>query len=223
MQKQSGPGAGVVAVLVALLGVAGASGWYAADLRTKQTALAEQLAAAERQLAPVTAAARKAFPTDDQTTALRRFTERLDACVATVSVSAKRTIAPEKRQAMIDVLRGETAPERTVWFEVNPNTPGSTAFLEVVGGAFREAGWAVKTKTTPGIALKPGLFFMVAEEFPPPWVETVQKAFDAAGLEVKAARGYRAFYQQQKAEKPGWSGVEMAPDQQFAVIIGPDA
>ena len=220
--RASGPGAGLIVLLVALLGVAGASAWYAANLRTEHDVLATRLATAERQLMPLVAAARKAFPTEEANVAVQKFGERLDGCVGMASLSAKRSLSADKRQAMVDVLRGETSSDRMVWFEVNLNNPASAAFHDVLSGAFKDAGWQVRTRTTPGIALKPGLFLMVAEETPPAWVDSVQKALDAGGLDVKAARGYRAFYEQQKAERPGWSGVEMAPDQAFAIIIGPD-
>jgi hypothetical protein len=155
-----------------------------------------------------------------------KFSERLDSCATTapapVTLSAKRTIAPELRQAMIDVLRGEAENRRTVWLEVNLSNPATAAFHGALSGIFKEAGWQVETRTIPGIALKPGVFLTIAEEEPPAWVGTVQQALDASGLEVKSARGYRAFYEAQKTSNPAWSGVRMSPEQQFALIIGPD-
>jgi Tfp pilus assembly protein PilE len=212
----------LVAVLVALLAVAGWSSWYASAQRERAAAAEQQLTTLRAQLEPYAAAAKKAFPGDDANTALGKFSQRLDACVQSAALSPARKLAPEQRQAMLDVLRAETNPNRTAWFEVNLNNRSTAAFFEVLSGVFHEAGWQVKTRTTPGITLKPGLFFMAAEENPPAYVDSAQKALEAAGLQLKAARGYRAFYQQQKAEKPGWSGVEMAPDQDFAVIIGPE-
>ena len=43
---------------------------------------------------------------------------------------------------------------------------------------------------------------------------------DTTGVEVKAARGYRAYYDEQKREKPTWQGPKLDPDQTYVVLIG---
>jgi hypothetical protein len=69
--------------------------------------------------------------------------------------------------------------------------------------------------------LRPGIFFLMADEEPPSYVLTALGAFEAADITVSAGRGYRAFNEQKKQENPNWRGFEMAPDQTFIVAVGP--
>ena len=65
------------------------------------------------------------------------------------------------------------------------------------------------------------MFFFAAEEKNAEFVETAQRALDAAGIKATAAIGYRAFYKEKKKENPSWSGIDMKADQAFAIVIGP--
>lgn len=134
-----------------------------------------------------------------------------------------RTLTDEQRQVMLDVLRAEPASERMVWFQVDANDSEASAYQQALEAVFREAGWKIERKGAAGMTFKPGIFFLVGDEEWPPYASTAHDAFQRAGIEVNAARGYRAYYQQQKAEKPGWRGPELDAGQAYVVLIGRNA
>jgi hypothetical protein len=86
---------------------------------------------------------------------------------------------------------------------------------------FRDAGWDVATTDSGGLSFKPGVAILVAEEEWPPYASTAYEALQKAGIDVKAARGYRSYYDEQKREKPGWQGPKLSADQTYVVIVGP--
>jgi hypothetical protein len=134
--------------------------------------------------------------------------------------AAARTLTPEQRQAMLDVLRSESGDTRKVWFQVEFNRAEPVAFQKALEQVFREAGWEVQTGGVVGMTLKPGVYLLVADEDWPPYASTAYEALQRAGIDVKAASGYRAYYDQQKAEKPGWTGPKLGPDQTYIVLVG---
>ena len=52
-------------------------------------------------------------------------------------------------------------------------------------------------------------------------IRDLQTGLRNAGYEVFAGTGYRGFYEKRKSEDPDFSGVELAPDQEFAIVVGP--
>jgi hypothetical protein len=121
---------------------------------------------------------------------------------------------------MLGVLRDETGPVRKVWFQVEQNKPEALAYQQALEGVFKEAGWEVQTSGSGGMIFKPGIYLLVAEEEWPPYASTAYDAFQRAGIDVKAARGYRAYSEQQRKEKPGWQGPELTADQTYVVLVG---
>jgi hypothetical protein len=136
--------------------------------------------------------------------------------------SAPRTLTAEQRQAMIDVLKGEPGPVRKVWFQVEASRAEPAAYAKTLEQAFRDAGWEVDVSDSGGLSFKPGVAVLVAEEEWPPYASTAYDALQKAGIDVKAARGYRAYYEEQKREKPDWRGAKITPDQTYVVIVGPN-
>jgi hypothetical protein len=190
--------AGMRALLIALglLVVAGGA-WYVATLRAELTALR---AATSPQKADAPA------PRPAQT--------------GTGMSSLPRSLTSEQRQAMLDVLRGETGSVRKVWFQVELDKTEPAAFQKELAAVFREAGWEVETIGSQGMTFKPGIYVLAADEEWAPYAETALEAFDKAGLEVKAARGYRAYYQEQRASKPDWRGPQLRAEQTYVVLVG---
>ena len=136
--------------------------------------------------------------------------------------SAPRTLTDEQRQAMLSTLRGEEGPVKKVWFVVDQGRAEPAAFTKSLGEVFREAGWDVDTKPAGGLNFKPGVSLLVGEEDWPSYASTAFDALQKGGVDVKAARGYRAYYEEQKREKPGWQGPQLAADQTYVVIVGPN-
>jgi hypothetical protein len=133
-----------------------------------------------------------------------------------------RALTDEQRQTMLGVLQAESNPNKTVWFQVDERNAEATAFQKQLAGLFREAGWKVEERGSGGLVFKPGLYLLVGEEEWPTYASSAYDAFDKAGIEVKAARGYRAYYEEQKREKPGWQGPALDPGQEYVVLIGPN-
>jgi uncharacterized membrane protein len=133
-----------------------------------------------------------------------------------------RTLTPEQRQAMTDVLRGETGSVRKVWFQVEQTKAEPAAFAKLLEQTFRDAGWEVEESGSGGLSFKPGVSVLVADDEWPSYASTAYDALQKAGIDVKAARGYRAYYEEQKREKPGWQGAKITPEQTYVVIVGPN-
>jgi hypothetical protein len=138
---------------------------------------------------------------------------------AAVSI-APRTLGETEREAMLSALREETGSDKKVWFAVSPGDRETAALKTELEGIFKEAGWETKTQTVTGMNLKPGLFFMAADEEPPAYVGTAQRALEASGMPMTVGSGYRAYYDEKKKEDPNWAGIPLAPDQSYVVVIG---
>ena len=145
---------------------------------------------------------------------------RPGAAARSAPAGPDRTLAAGQRQAMLDTLREEASPEKKLWLRVDPNDPEAAAFAKSLVDVFKEAGWEVTQAGSDGLVFKPGIYLLVAEEEWPSYAETANKALDAAGIEVIAARGYRAYYEQQTKVKPEWRGTKFTDDQTYVVLVG---
>jgi hypothetical protein len=154
---------------------------------------------------------------------LRQGTSRRPAETARQPVSsAPRTFTDAQYQSMLSTLRGEEGPVRKVWFVVDQTKTEPAALVKSLEGVFREAGWEVETKGAGGLTFKPGVSLLVGDEEWPSYASTAYDALQKAGIDVKAARGYRPYYEEQKRERPGWQGPQLAADQTYVVIVGPN-
>ncbi len=133
---------------------------------------------------------------------------------------ARRELAEWQREAMLSRLRQETGT-KDVWFIRASGDPEAAAYQRALQSVFEEAGWHVRSSRSAGFPLRAGIFFLMADESPPTYVETVLAAFDDAGISVTSGRGYRAFYEEKKRENPNWRGFDLAPDQDYVIAIGP--
>jgi hypothetical protein len=155
--------------------------------------------------------------------------ERVEQKVATLAavppppppVPTTRTLSAEDRAAMVAKLKEETGEQKDVWLEWAPNDREAAAYAKALQGAFEEAGWTVKKSAPSPFSLKPGVFFLMADPSPPPYVSTALGAFQAAYITLSSGRDYRAFNERKKKEDPSWRGFEMAPDQAYVVGVGP--
>ena len=142
------------------------------------------------------------------------------ATAAGASVTGGRTLSDSGRVAMKEQLAGESAVKKA-WILSQPGNPEVAALVASLTGVFQEAGWEVKAETVSGISLKAGLMTLIGEEQYPPYIDVVMKSFEASGLEVKSASGYRGYYESKKQENPGWPGVALRADQDFVIVVGP--
>ena len=70
--------------------------------------------------------------------------------------------------------------------------------------------------------LKPGIFVFMADPDPPRYAIEARAALEAAGLSVSGGSGGTGTTTSRcKRTNPGWNGIEMAPEQTFVVVIGP--
>lgn len=176
------------------------------------------------EIGAIRAAAQRAFPGDAEEVALKKLGARLDELYpaqAAAAPAGPRGITAAQRSALVSTLKAESGPVKKAWFSVQSTNAEAVTFQKWLAAAFTEAGWQVESSPWPGGGLKPGVFFFAAEEKNDDYVETAQRALDAAGIKATAAIGYRAFYKEKKKETPSWSGIDMKPDQTFAIVIGP--
>jgi hypothetical protein len=185
-------------LFLVVLGAVGAGAWYVSNLAAENAAM-------KAQLARPGAAAPAARPAQS---------------AASAPTGAPRTVNADQKKAILDTLATEAGAEKKIWFRVDPNDPEAAGFEKALEDAFKEAGWEASRLGNDGLMFKPGIYLLVGEEDWPTYAETANKALEAAGFTVTAARGYRAYYEQQSKEKPGWRGAKFLPDQTYVVLIG---
>src|SRR5262249_37476606 len=141
-------------------------------------------------------------------------TKRAPSGAAPGAPAPPRTLTDDQKQAMLGVLKPEdgttTTATRRVWFQVEQGRAEPVAVQKALEQVFREAGWQVDTKGASGMTFKPGVYMLVGDEDWPQDASTAFQAFQIAGIDVKAGSGYRDYYEQQKKEKPGWTGPKLA-------------
>ena len=133
-----------------------------------------------------------------------------------------RTLTAEQRAAMLDVLKGESGPVKKVWLMVEQSKPEHLAYETQIEQVFRDAGWDVIAMDAGSMVFKPGIFLLVGDDEWPSYAQTAYTAFQRAGIEVKAARGYRSYSEQKRKDEPSWRGPKLAADQTYVVAIGPN-
>src|SRR5262245_44108583 len=199
--ETEGPRLGRLMLGALLFFVLAGGAWYIAYLRAQNESLQMQRsesaqAAAESAPTPSRAAAR-ALPVDVRKTS---------------------TLSPAERATLLQKLQADTSLDRQVWFATVSTNPHSAKLQQTLQGIFEEAGWRVRGNVSVPFTMKPGIFFFMADETPPPYVLTALDAIDSAGMLVIAGRGYRSFYDKKKAENPNWQGFALAPDQPYIVV-----
>jgi hypothetical protein len=126
-----------------------------------------------------------------------------------------------ERAAMLAILKEESAPDRAAWLSYSAGNAESLALADALAAIFREGGWKAQVSSLSGMVLKPGVSILVAEEEPPSWVDSAQRAMQASGIDVKSATGYRSYYEDKKKENPAWPGVPLVKDAAFVIVVGP--
>jgi len=132
-----------------------------------------------------------------------------------------RSLSDTERAAMLRALSGESGPVRKVWFAVAAGDTESAALKDAFEGVFKQAGWESATQTVSGMVLKPGLSILIAAEDPPSYVAVAQQALESTGFTFKTGFAYRAYFDERKQADPKWPGIQLAPDQDFVVVVGP--
>jgi len=209
--KASAIGFGLFGVSAAVLGI-----WYIVELHEHIAFLEFQLATASRPAAVAPAPPPAATGAAPQVAAPRAAPGAGETAVET------RTLSSGERVGMVAALSagGENAGS-PVWFSTVPNNPEAAAFQQTLQSVFEEAGWQVKGNTVVAFQMKPGIYVFAADTEPPAYVSAITEAFEAAGIPLASTGfGYRAYYQERKADNPNWTGFEMAEDQTFVLAIG---
>lgn len=141
------------------------------------------------------------------------------AASSATTASSPSVLAPAARAALLTQLR--TQPAGTpLWLAVQESDAGARELGGAVRAAFEEAGWAVRSQRGVPFAMKPGVYLFAADAEPPPYVETVRSALDAAGLSPVFGSDYRAYYDDRARTNPNFSGFRLDPDQTYLIVIG---
>jgi hypothetical protein len=191
--------------IIALLAIATtALGMYAERLRWRNAFISAGLASIKRQqatAASVATAAATATPPPPTNTA--------------------RALSADQRAAMLEKLRAETGAQKDVWFASAANDSEAAAYQRMLQSVFEEAGWRVVRSGPAAFPLRPGVFFLMADSAPPPYVSSALSAFQAGQITVSSGRDYRAFNERKKRDDPNWRGFEMGADEHYIVAVGP--
>ncbi len=183
--------------------VLAAGGWYVSGLRGE----IRRLKAENAPAAPKPAPAAEGAPAPDT--------------AAQAADAGRWQLTDAERSAMLFHLGAEgTSVANPIWFVTDSRNPDAVAMQRSLRRVFEEAGWQVRGNAPVTFQLKPGIFFLMADEEAPEFVQTALGAFEAAGITVSAGSGYRAFYKEKKAADPKWQGFDMAADQPYVVVVG---
>ena len=143
------------------------------------------------------------------------------APAATGPVVGGRSLDEDHAKAMKQVLESSADSPKKAWVQVQTADREAGAYAAQLANIFKDAGWEVTITTISRMNIKAGLFFFSADEEPPHVVDTALEALRAAGIEPTAATGYRAYADEKKKENPKWVGIELEPNQPFALVVGP--
>ncbi len=205
VSKSSQIALGAVAAAVLLVGV-----WYTATLRAQNAILHEQIAryesaaVAEEGGTAVAAVEPKPAPRDS----------------ARRDLKPQRMLSDDQRNAMRSTL--STKPGKKVWFVRQPNDPEADSFQRELEAVFLESGWEIAGSSDSSYRIKAGLYMYMADDEPADHVATALNGLRSAGLEPFAGTGYRAYYEAKKRDDPSFKGQEMAPEQDFVIVVGPN-
>ena len=139
---------------------------------------------------------------------------------APAAAISPRSLTYEALNDLIAAL--SVASGQRVWFVTQANDPEADSFQREIGEAFLRSGWKIAESSEYASLLRPGLRVFVADDVLPEHVAIAVSGLRSIGLEVFAGNGYRAYYEKQKEQNPNFSGVELAPDQDFVILVGPN-
>ncbi|MDH3629025.1 MAG: hypothetical protein OEV00_09110 [Acidobacteriota bacterium] len=187
---------GVLGALVLLAGV-----WHTANLRAENRLLRDRIARYESPAAAASpsSAARSAKPG---------------------AKNNPRALHDEAREILYAALSAATGKQ--VWFVTQVNDPEADLFQRELENTFLESGWEIAGSTESKNSLRAGIRVFVATDELAEHISIVVAGLRAAGFEVFAGTGYRAFYERQIAKDPNFSGVELMPEQDFVIVVGPN-
>jgi hypothetical protein len=131
-----------------------------------------------------------------------------------------RMLTDETRNDLIAAL--SEAPGKQVWFVTQANDPEADSFQLKIEDAFLQSGWKIAASPEHTRPLRAGLRVYVADAEIPDHVSLAVNGLRDIGFDVFVGTGYRAFYDRQKEKNPDFSGIELAPDQDFVVVVGPN-
>jgi hypothetical protein len=137
---------------------------------------------------------------------------------ASAASTEPRMLTNETRDNLIAVL--STVSGKQVWFVTQANDPEADSFQFELEDAFLQSGWQIAASSESARPLRAGLRVFAAADELPDHVSVAVNGLRGIGLEVFAGTGYRAFYDKQKEKNPDFSGVELAPDQDFVIVVG---
>jgi len=143
------------------------------------------------------------------------------SAAAQATARPPRSLSETERASMLRVLAGDAGPVRKVWFAVAAGDRESTALKDAFEGVFKQAGWDTVTQTITGMVLKPGLSILVASEDPPSYVVVAQQALESTSFTFKVGSGYRGYFEERRRADPTWTGIPLAADQEYVVVVGP--
>lgn len=198
-QPQGGPRLVLGALVIALV----AAGAYILHLQSRVAALEGRLANSGIPAAAAPAATVAPAP----------------AAEPAPTIVAANLFTAEQEAAVLQPLAAQTDPGRKAWIVFHQANPQSAGIALALQQTFEKAGWPTQMDRYPH-PLKSGVFLLAGDEVPPPFVDTVNEALTAGGLELQYLTGYRAFVAERKSANPKWVGPELTADQAFSIVVG---
>jgi tetratricopeptide (TPR) repeat protein len=153
-------------------------------------------------------------PNDAEALALR---DRLRSVLGEVKPAATGALAAPIRKALVGRLRQRSGA--ATWIRYDDRDPAASSLAKDLQAAFEEAGWTVRSVAPLTFGMKPGIYLLIAEN-PSETTRLVSDALEGAGLAPTVGASYRSFAEERRRANPNWRGVELSPDQEFAIVIG---
>ena len=134
---------------------------------------------------------------------------------------ASWSLTEDQREAIVSQLTAVSAGS-PVWFSTFVQDAEAVTLQRELEDVFLQAGWKIRGNEPAPFRVKPGLFIFFADREPPVYALAARDALHAAGFPVTGGSGYRAYYREMKRKNAGWKGFDLAPNQTFVLVIGPE-
>jgi len=130
-----------------------------------------------------------------------------------------RRMTDEQHEAMLRILYTD-ATDKRAWLVKSAQDAEAASYAESLAGVFRAAGWSVEVSPWSAGTLKAGVRLFVGPDEPTPAVELVNRALEAAGAAPQQFTGYRAYREERMRTDPSAGGIDLAPNQDFVIVVG---
>jgi hypothetical protein len=159
------------------------------DAKAAEASLHQQLDTLSSKLDPFLALAKSRFPDAAEDKALQRLLDELERRTQSLEQNAPRTLTPEERLQLVELLKQPCASERKLEIIVGFD-PEPQGFANALQRAFQESAWETNLTVQIGMSVPPGLYLITEHDqatFDQTCGLSMLLAFSQVGLSIKGS------------------------------------